>query len=257
MKTVYRIINAMMAAGVFVAAFFANFVKITIGTNSSLDEFFSELSKGESTGIAVAETFSIKRFIMFFTGKDPLSVMLKINTSKVFLWPDEFNVMNVRLGLIVGSFVLMLALALFVIIYSCISGKRLPMLITGIVGVALAIVFIRAFNSIAYDILSGEINVVDYVVDSILGEGVLVGLLGSVASSAVVIYLTLAGMHIWLFVLFLGIAMWTAIFYLVDIGDPEAKKLREEEKKSKLAKKAEKKAKKEAKKAAKEKEATA
>ena len=257
MKAVYRVLNAIMGAGVLVAAFLANFVKITIGTNESLDEFFKSITKDGGTGVAVAETFSVKRFIMFFTGKDDLSVMLRVKKDQIFLWPKIFDPINTRIVVFLISCVLILAIAIFVIAFSCASGKRLPMLIAGILGVACTIVFIRMFNSISYSILSGEVNLVDYIVDSILGEGVLIKLLGSVASSAIVIYLTLAGVHIWFFVLFLAIALWTAIFYLVDIGDPDAKKEREAEKQAALAKKEAKKAKKAAKKAAKEQQADA
>ncbi len=257
MKVVYRVLNAMMGAGVLVAAVLANFVKITIGTTESLDSFFKSITDDASSGIAVAETFSIKRFILFFNGKDDLSSLLSINKKEIFLWPKIFQPINARLVVFLISCVLIIALAIFVIVFSCASGRRMPMLIAGILGVAFTIVFIRMFNSISFSILSGEVNLVDYIVDSLLGEGVLLKLLGSVASSAIVIYLTLAGVHIWFFVLFLAIALWTAIFYLVDLGDPEAKKQREEEKKALQAKKDAKKAKKEAKKAAKAEEPAA
>ena len=244
MKTVYRVINALMGLGVLVASFFANFVKITIGTSKNLDEFFSNLTDGGSTGVALAETFSVKRFINFFNGKDDLSVVLDIKKSAVFLWPEDMDKLKTRLIVFAVATVLILITAIFIIVFSCISGRRIPMLVAGIAGVILTIVFIRVFNSMSYAILSGDVNLVDYFADTLFGEGLLLKIVGSLASDALVIYLTLAGVHIWFFALFLGVAIWTAVFYLVELGDPDAKKQREEEEKARQAKKAAKKAKK-------------
>ncbi len=251
MKYVYRVVNALLGVGVLLSAFFADFIKVTIGTAKNLDEFFLSISDEGTTGIAVKESLSIKRVIDIVNGKDDLSVIFRGRKASIFLWPEEFHPLNVRMIVFLVCFVAIIALALFVIIHSIASGKRLPMLIAGIAGFALTIVFISVFRSMSYDILSGKVNVVDYVVDRILGTGFLVNLIGKAASSAIVLYLTLDGVQTCFLALFIGVAAWTAIFYLVDIGDPNAKKERENEKKAqeekKLAKKNAKAAKKEAK----------
>ena len=209
MKVVYRVVNAVLGALVFVASFFLDFFYVRIGTGENLKEVIETISKDKTSGVAIAETFSIKRFIDIYNGKDTLSALLKFDHDKSFLWPKEFYSLNTRLIIFLAAFALVLAVGLFSIIWSSVSN----------------------------DLYEGKVNVIDDVIDSLLGEGIVSMLLGSTVTAALVFYITLAGVQNGLLFIFIGVVIWTAIYYLVEWGDPKAK----EEKERALAEKAEKK----------------
>ncbi len=237
MKVVYRVVNAVLGALVFVASFFLDFFYVRIGTGENLKDVIETISKDKTSGVAIAETFSIKRFIDIYNGKDTLSALLKFDHDKSFLWPKEFYSLNTRLIIFLAAFALVLAAGLFIIIWSCCSAKRIPVLAAGILGIILVVTMICTLNSVSKDLYEGKVNVIDYVIDSLLGEGIVSMLLGSTVTAALVFYITLAGVQNGLLFIFIGVVIWTAIYYLVEWGDPKAK----EEKERALAEKAEKK----------------
>ncbi|MBR4451908.1 MAG: hypothetical protein IKS39_08750, partial [Clostridia bacterium] len=168
------------------------------------------------------------------------------------LWPEDFNQLNTRLIVFASCFGLILLIALFILIFSIVSKRSLPVFIAGLAGIAADIVMIIVFRSMADDIFSGKVDMVDFIVDRIFGTGALVGLIGSLAGGAFKVILALNGVQNAFLFIFIAVVLWTAIFFLVDLGDPKAKELKEVEKEQKAKKKAEKAAEKEKKKALKE-----
>lgn len=241
MKALYRIVNAVLGVLYFVAAFFLNFFRIEIETSDSLADFFYNLTDNKTGGVGIVEEFSIKRMIDVATGKDSLAKLLniKVGDGNIY-WPEELYGLNVRLVIFAVAIIISIAAALFVIIWSCCSNKHLPIFIAGLVGVVAIITMIASFNSMSHDIYYNKVNIVDFIVDQILGEGVLSSLIGRAASSAVAIELALAGVQNGLLFVFIGIVAWTGIFFLVDLGDPVAKAEKETEKAAEEKKKAEK-----------------
>ena len=69
---------------------------------------------------AVYESLSIKEIVDIFTGKSDYSALLsifKVDTSSVFKWPQEFNILNTRLIIIGVLLAVMLLSALFIFIF--------------------------------------------------------------------------------------------------------------------------------------------
>jgi hypothetical protein len=251
MKVVYRVINAIFGVLVFVAAFFLNFFHIELGTSENLTDFLYSVTDNETGAVAVTEEFSIKRIIDLFTWKDSLSSLLNLNSNGSFLWPDEFHSLNARIIIFLASFAIALILGIVIIVFACVSNKRLPNVIFGVLGIIAVIAMIASFNSMSSDIYDGKVNVIDYVVDSLFTNELITTIVGAAASTAVTLYICLAGMQNGLLFIFIGVAVWSLINILVDVGDPKAKAEQEALKAAKAEKKANKKAAKQAKKEAK------
>lgn len=243
MKYAYRIVNILLAVAILLSAFFVNFVTVRMETDDSLADVFGQMTDDSTQGVAVEEPLSIKRVVNIIRGKDDLSSIVSFNGGS-FSWPSEFSSLNTRLIVFALSFVLMVLLAVFLIVFSICSNKKLPVLITGIVGIGLDIAMIKSFRSAATSVYKGTVDVAGYIIDKILGSGVISSLVGGVTSSYIKFVFSLSGVQNALLFLFIAVALWTVIFYVVDIGDPDAKKEKELEKKAQEAKKAAKKAKK-------------
>ncbi len=249
MKIVYRAVNIILAVLILLSAFFVNTLQIKVETSDSLAEFFKTLSKDASGGAAVYEDFSVKRAVDIATGKDDLSELFT-GSSGPILWPEDFKELNGRLITVGVCFALIVLIGLFVLIFSFISKKNLPVFIAGAVGIIADIVMMISFRSIADDVFTGKVDMVNFILDMLLGTGTLVNLVGSLAGGAFKVILALDGVQNAFLIICIALVLWTAIFYLVDLGDPKVAEEKAKEKEMKAAKKAEKQAKREAKKAA-------
>lgn len=216
MKYVYRIVNILLAIAVYPAVLFTDFIYFGI--------------KLDMADAAMVESITIKRIIDFFAGKDPLSFLLKDST-KPLTWPEAFQPINARLIVCAVCLGLMVLIPIFIIVWSCITGKKLPMFIAGVSGIVIDIVMIACFNSAAKEILSGNIN----MIKAIVGNGLLSSLFGGAFS---INHLSLSGVQNALLFIYIGVAIWTAVYWLVDLGDPDAAREKQEAKEKKAAKKA-------------------
>ena len=239
-KLGFRIGTIILAVIMLLSAFFVNFIEVKMETTDSLAEVFKTLSKDATEGAAIYEQFSVKRAIDLVNGKDDLSALY--NKDEPLYWPPEFQVLNTRIFTVGICFILMVALAVFLIVFSIISKNRLVPMIAGAAGIIADIVMMVAFRSAATDIYSGEIDLSGYLLDKFLGTGIFSSILNSVAGDAVKFVFSLCGLQNALLFLFIGVVVWAGINYLVDLGDPKAKAEREAEKAEKAKKKAEKKA---------------
>lgn len=249
MKYVYRVVNGLLGFAVLLVAYTVNFFRIEISTGEGLEGVIGSLNKAGYKSIGLYEDFSIKRFVDLATGKDPLSRFMGDTGSKPIYWPEKLHVLNVPIIIFAVAFILMLVVGIFLIVWSCFSNKRIPVLIAGVMGVVFNIVMLAAFSEIYTTCADGKVDLIEYFIETWLGSGLLSSIAGYITGSAITLDFALCGLQNAFFIVFFCVVIWTALFYLVEIGDPKAKEEKEREKKEKEAKKAAKAAKKQAKKA--------
>ena len=229
MKVVYRLVNILLAVAVFPCTLYLGFVHYGIALDAA--------------DAAMVDSLTLMRIINIARGKDTLSSVIDMfsSDSGSFLWPTEFAPINGKLLTFVICFAIMLVAALFIIIWSICTGKRIPVLVAAAIGFISNLVMTYSFNSAASKILSGDIS----LVDAFSSGGIISGLVGQFFS---VSQLYLDGFQNADMFLFIGLIVWTGIFFLSELGDEDVKK-------EKAAKKAAKEAKKNAKAAKKAKKA--
>ncbi len=205
MKYLLRIVNALLAASVFPAAVFLEFVLIRLSTS------FVEAG--------LEETLTLKKIIGFFLGTDDIVgfTYQEIKTPEGFVFPEVLNPVKGQLVAVVVTFAIALAAAIFIIIWSICSNKRIPVIAASLTGIVSVIVMNACFNSAAAPLIDGTINVV-----KLFSSNWLVSLLGNVVF---VDTLRFAGFQNGIIIAFVMIILWTAAFYLVEIGEPKEEKL--------------------------------
>ncbi len=209
MKYLYRIVNALLAAAIFPAAIFLEFIMARVSTT-----LFDA---------GIQETMRIKDIIDVLMGEGRIfGIPIERGSLGEFAWPEALDPAKGRIIATVVCFALALLAALFIIIWSIFSNKRIPVVIASVAGLIATIVMIVCFNSFASLLTEGIINVVEIFTSSWL-----ISLLGEII---VVDALTFAGFQNGMIVVFLCLLVWTGAFYLVEIGEPK------EEKPSKKAK---------------------
>lgn len=221
MKYVYRIVNALLGIGTFLCALFVDFFGIEISTGASLESVFTKLTNNNAGRVGVEEQLSIKRIIDIARGKDEYSFLFDKVKDKAFLWPKELNPLNTRIVVFLVAFAVILLCSLFVIIWSCCSDKRTPVLAAGVLSLAAAITLIVVFKSMATDIADGTINMTDVVLGKLIGENSITQLIGNIAGNAVVFIFTLCGAQNTFIMISVALIIWTVMFYLVDLGEPK------------------------------------
>ena len=205
MKYVYRIVNALLAASIFPAALFLEFILIRLST--SLVE------------AGLEETLTLKHIIGFFTGTDTIVgfTYQEIKSPEGFVFPEALNPVKGQLIAVVVAFAIAIIAAIFIIVWSICSNKRIPVVIGSAVGIVSVIVMNACFNSAAAPLVEGTINVV-----KLFSTGWLASLLGNIVF---VDALQFAGFQNGMIILFVAILLWTAAFYLVEIGEPKEEKM--------------------------------
>lgn len=203
MKALYRIVNALLAAAVFPVAVFLDLI------------FFRASTSLADAGLM--EGISIKFIIDVITGKETFfHDMLFKDTGAGFSWPQALDPVKGQLIATVVFFALALVAALFIVIWSICSNKRIPVLIASAAGLISTIIMIICFNSFAAPIVDGTINVV-----KIFSSNWLIGLIGNVVA---VDHLSMGGVHTGMIMLFIALIVWTGAFYLVEMGEPKEEK---------------------------------
>lgn len=213
MKYVMKIVNILIAAAIFPAAYFLELIFFQVGTNEKA-QWLVKLLNPESPGIGLEESFSIREIVQIIQGNHPYSSLFKGVSTDSFIWPEALKPLNGKLITFAVCFVLCLLIALFVIIFSICSSKKLPVLIAGAAGLISAIVMISCFNSAAETLTSGAIQIAD-----IFGNNpdnwfsnLLLGFVG-------VDTLMLGGFHSAFIIIFVGIIVWTGSFAIIEIGE--------------------------------------
>lgn len=209
MKYVFRIVNALLAAAIFPAVVFLEFILFRVST--TLFE------------AGLEESITIKFIIDVLTGKEEMWYNLITLNEGGFAFPAALEPYKARLIAIVVLFGIALVAALFVFIWSICSNKRIPVLVASALGIVSAISMTGVFNSVAKLLMDGTINVVE-----LFTSNWIISLLGEII---VVDYIGFAGFHNAIIFLFVGIIVWTLSFYLVELGEPKEEKSKEKVKK--------------------------
>lgn len=202
MKALYRIVNALLAASVFPVAVFVDLILFRLSTT---------IAEG-----GLEESISIKFIIDVITGKEAMWYDLIMSNSSGFSWPAALNPIKGRLIACVVFFALALIASLFIIVWSCCSNKRLPVIIASAGGLISTIVMIACFNSAAGLFMDGTINILN-----VFSSGWIMSLAGKFVS---VDLLSLGGFQNGFIFIFIGLLVWTGAYYLVELGDTEEEK---------------------------------
>lgn len=202
MKALYRIVNGLLAAAIFPVIIFTDLILFRLST--------SVIEAG------LEEAISIKFIIDVITGKETFWHEMIIKKSTGFSWPVALDPIKGRLIAFAVCFVLVILISLFIIVWSCCSNKRIPVLAASIGGLITTIVMIACFNSAATLFMDGTINLV-----SLFSTGWLASILGSFVS---VDLLTLGGFQNGIIFVFVGLIVWTGAYYLIEIGDTDEEK---------------------------------
>lgn len=208
MKALYRIVNALLAAAVFPVILLMDFVYVRIGTTI--------------VDAGLHETLTVMDMIDIVRGEHTFSFIFDGIKSSSFSWPDAFDIINGRLIASGVSFVLVIIAALFIIIWSICSSKRIPVLIATAVGLISTIVMTACFGSAASVITTGVIGVKD-----VLSTGLLTSILGSLVKIEAI---SLAGFQNGLIFTFIFLLIWTGSFYIIEIGEPKKEKAKKAKK---------------------------
>lgn len=202
MKYVFRIVNALLAAAVFPAVIFLEFILFRVSTT-----LFDA---------GLEESITIKFIIDVITGKEEMWHNLIMQSEGGLAWPAALDPVKAELIAVVVLFAVALVAALFVFIWSICSNKRIPVLVASGIGIASTVAMTAVFNSVAALLMDGTINVVE-----LFSSNWIVSLLGNLV---LVDYIGFAGFHNAIIILFVGIIVWTLAFYLVELGEPEEEK---------------------------------
>ncbi len=165
----------------------------------------------------LVETVRIKDIIDVMTGKGTVfGIPIEKGSLGEFVWPEALDPANARIITVVVCFALALIAALFIIIWSIFSNKRIPVVIASLTGIVSVIVMTACFNSAAALFTNGIINVVELFTSnwliSMLGDLILID------------SLDFAGFQNGMLVVFICLLVWTGAFYLVEIGEPKEEK---------------------------------
>ncbi len=211
MKYLYRIVNALLAATIFPVALLLEFVLIRLST--SLVE------------VGLEETLTLKHIIGFFLGTDTIVGFTynDIKSPEGFVFPEALNPVLPQIIAVVVTFALAIIAAVFIIIWSICSNKRLPVIISSVIGIVSLIIMNACFNSAAAPLIEGTINVVN-----LFSSNWIVSLLGNIVF---VDTLCLAGFHNGMIIVFVALLLWSGAFYIVEIGEPKEEKLPKKTKK--------------------------
>jgi len=197
-------VNILLALLMFPVVIFSDLVAFRMST-SFIDQ------------VGLEESFSIKFLIDVLTGKESFwHQMIVENAEGAMSWPAGLDPIKGRLITVVVCFVLVLVAMIFIIVWSCCSNKRIPVLAASVAALISTIVMIACFNSAANLIVDGTVNLV-----SVLSTNWLVGLMGNIVGFD---GLKLGGFHNGMIFVIAGLLVWTGAYYLIEIGDTAEEK---------------------------------
>lgn len=199
MNALYRIVNALLAAVIFPIILLMDFIYFRIGTTV--------------VDAGLHETLSVKDLIDIVRGEHTFSYIFDMAKDSDFSWPKAFDVINARLITSGVCLALVIVIALFIIIWSCCSNKRIPVLAASGAGLVSTIIMTACFSSASSVITNGIISVSD-----ILDSGMLVSLIGNLVKIEAI---SLAGFQNGLIFTFVFLIIWTGAYYLIEIGEPK------------------------------------
>ncbi len=218
-SNIFNVVSILIALIIYPVAYSINLVLLQVSTNDSLSWIFELVNKGSEEGtpnlggMGLEVSLSIRRIINIIRGEDEYSfIMDYIKTDEKFVFPQALQPIKVKLIVVAVCFVLALLIALFIIVWCCVSKKRFPVLIASAGGTVITIIMMAVFGSASNFITSDAFKLTSLSP----GSGWLSELLLGVIQ---VDTFALAGVEIGFLAVFIGIIVWTGAFYLVEIGD--------------------------------------
>ena len=202
MNALYRIVNALLAAVIFPIILLMDFIYFRIGTTV--------------VDAGLHETLTVKDMIDIVRGEHTFSYIFDLASDANFQWPDAFDTINARLITSGVCLARVIVVALFIIVWSICSNKRIPVVVATAVGLISTFVMMGCFSSAASVITTGVIGVSD-----ILNSGLLVSLVGNLVKIEAI---SLAGFQNGLIFTFVFLLVWTGAYYLIEIGEPKEEK---------------------------------
>lgn len=209
MNYLYRIVNALLAAVVFPIILLMDFIYFRIGTTL--------------VDAGLHETLSVKDMIDIVRGDHYYSYIFDGIKSSSFSWPEAFDVINGRLITSGVCLALVVVIAIFIIVWSICSNKRIPVAAASGLGLVSTIIMSACFKSAASVITTGVIGIKD-----IMSTGILTSILGSVIKIEAI---SLAGFQNGLIFLFIFLLIWTGCYYIIEIGEDKDGKVKADKKK--------------------------
>ena len=219
-SNIYNVVTILIALIIYPVAYSVNLILIQVSTNDSLSPIFDmigSISGGKTDinlgGMGLEVSLSVKKIINKIRGEDEYSfIMDMIDTNQEFVFPEALLPVKNKLIVAAVCFVLALVIALFIIVWCCISKKRLPVLSAGASGLLTTIVMWSVFNSASRFITSDDFSITSLIDDA--------GWLGDILLGIIQVdTFALAGVEIGFLAVFIGIIVWTGAFYLVEIGE--------------------------------------
>lgn len=216
-SNIFNVVTIIIALIIYPVAYSINLILIQVSTNDSLSWLFELVNQGESEtslgGMGLEISLSIKRIIDIINGKDEYSfIMDYIKSNEDFVFPEALQPVKIKLIIAAVCFVLALLIALFIIIWSCISKKRFPVLIASAGGALTTVIMMAVFGSASNFITSDAFNISSLIADAGWLADILLGVIQ-------IDTFALAGVEIGFLAVFIGILVWTGAFYLVEIGE--------------------------------------
>ena len=219
-SNIFNVITILIALIIYPVTYGVNLFILQISTNDSLSWIFDLVNKDAAAGeqkiggMGLEITLSIKRIIAIINGEDSYSFIMDYIKpgEEGFVYPAALEPIKAKLIAFAVFFVLSLLIALFIIVWSCISKKRFPILIGSIAGTLSTIIMMAVFGSASNFITSESFSIASLASDA--------GWIASLVMGVVQIdTFALAGVEIGFLAVFIGILVWTGAFYLVEIGD--------------------------------------
>ena len=202
MKYLYRIVNIIFAALVFPAALFLDGIILRASTTLA--------------DVGIMEKMTFKKIIDILMGNDTFfGIPFESGT---FMWPEALEPVNGKLIAAAVFFVLTFVAAIFIIFWSVFSNKRLPVAIAAAAGIISMIICSACFHSATSLITEGVIGI-----DDLFGEGILMSLVGGIVRIDTIAF---AGFHNGIIICYILILVWTAAYYLIEIGEPKEEKVK-------------------------------
>lgn len=204
MNYLYRIVNALLAAVVFPIILLMDFIYFRLGT-TILDA-------------GLHETLSVLDMINIVRGEHYFSYIYEGVKTSSFTWPEAFDIINGRLITSGVCLALVIVAAIFIIVWSICSNKRIPVVAASAFGLVSTIVMTACFKSATSVITTGVIGVKD-----VAPGGLLTSIVGSLVKIEAI---SLAGFQNGLIFLFVFLLVWTGCYYIIEIGEDKEEKIK-------------------------------
>ncbi len=220
LEIVRRVVSALLAAAVFPAAYFMEFI-------------YTQVSTGLIESAAMEWNITLKRVVDIVTGRDSISKILGFGdeAKEAFKWPSALDpVENLIIAFII-CFAIVLVIALFLVFWSALSRNRYVPIVGAFLGIVAVFVMKHFFNQIAAPFIDGTISLL-----KLFSDGVIVSLIGNIVKIGIDV-LVLGTFRNAILICFFGILLWNLLFILVELGDEEAAKEKENRAKMKANKK--------------------